>query len=120
MAAEKDAQKQAASMASKATEQMTSQMANAANLYGGAAGAAFKAVQDYQAKLMQFFQANAEANMQFGQKLMQSRTPSDLIETMSAHMRERADLISEQAKELAALGQEASRKAVESITKPKG
>ena len=41
----------------------TSQFANAANLYGGALGSSFKAVQDYQTKLMQFFQANAEANV---------------------------------------------------------
>ncbi|HTR13157.1 MAG TPA: phasin family protein [Roseiarcus sp.] len=104
---------EAAKTASKPAEEM---MANAANAFGGAMGATFKAVQDYQAKLMHFFQQNAEANMQLSQKLMQTRSPSDFVEAMSGHLRERASLISEQAKELASLGQEASRKAMESMT----
>lgn len=116
MVPDNDAMGQAARSATKPVEEMTSQMANVANAYGGAMGATVKALQDYQAKLMQFFQQNAEANMQLGQKLMQARTPSDFVETMSAHMRERASMMSDQAKELASLGQDASRKAMESMT----
>ena len=84
-----------------------------AALYGGAFSGSFKAVQDYQAKLLQNFQANAEANMQLAQKLMSIRSPSEFIETVSSHMRERAAAIGEQAKELSTLGQEAAKKAVE-------
>src|SRR5574337_1856483 len=109
---------QAGRSAAKPAEEMASQMAKAANAYSGAMGATWKAMQDYQAKLVHFFQQNAEANLQLGQKLMQTRTPSDFVETMSTHLRERATMMSDQAKELAALGQEASRKAVESMTSP--
>ena len=115
MVADNDPVGQAARTAAKPAEEMANQMAQAANAYGGAMGATFKAMQDYQAKLIQFFQQNAEANLNLGQKLMQSRTPSDFVEAMSAHMRERASLMSDQAKELASLGQEASRKAMESL-----
>jgi len=115
MVPDNDPAGQAAKTASKSAEEMATQMASAANAYGGAMGATLKAMQDYQAKLMHFFQQNAEANLQLGQKLLQSRTPSDFVETMSAHMRERATMMSEQAKELASLGQEASRKAMESL-----
>ena len=108
-----------ASAAAKIGENMATQFANAASLYGGAFAGSVKAVQEYQAKLLHFFQSNAEANMQLAQKLMQVRSPSDYIETVSSHMRERASVIGDQAKELAALGQEAAKKAVESVTQTK-
>ena len=76
-------------------------------------------MQDYQAKLLHFFQTNAEANMQLAQKLMTMKSPSDFIETVSSHMRERAAAISEQGKELAALGQETAKKAMNSLTQLK-
>jgi len=108
-----------AAAAAKIGDSVAAQFANAANLYGGAFSGPFKAVQDYQAKLLQTFQANADANMQLAQKLMSIRSPSDFIETVSTHMRERAAAIAEQAKELSTLGQEAAKKAVESLTQPK-
>jgi hypothetical protein len=110
-----------AAAAAKMGENMAAQLQNAANLYGGAFAGSFKAVQDYQTKLLHFFQTNAEANMQLAQKLMTTRSPSDFIETVSSHMRERAAAIGEQAKELAALGQEAAKKAMDSLGQaPKG
>ncbi len=107
-----------AASAAKLGENMAAQLANAANVYGGAYAGSFKAVQDYQAKLLHFFQTNAEANMQLAQKLMTMKSPSDFIETVSSHMRERAAAISDQAKELAALGQETAKKAMDSLVQP--
>jgi hypothetical protein len=109
----------ATAAATKMGEDMTSQFANIANLYGGALGASYKAVQDYQTKLMQFLQANAEANVRFTQKLIEARSPSDFVQFLSSHMRDRAVAMGEQAKELASLSQEASRTAMESLTQPK-
>ena len=109
----------AASAAGKAATDAATQFANAANVYGGAFAASFKAAQDYQTKLMHFVQANAEANVRFTQRLMETRSPSDFVELVTAHMRDRAVAAGEQAKELASLGQEASRAAVESITQAK-
>jgi hypothetical protein len=97
-------------------EEMTSQFANVANPYGGALGASYKAVQDYQTKLLHFFQANAEANVRFTQKLIETRSPSDFVQLLSSHMRDRAVAMGEQAKELASLSQEASRTAMDSLT----
>ena len=109
-----------ASAATKIGEQISQQFANAASLYGGAFSGSFKALQDYQAKLLHFFQTNAEANMHLAQKLMTTKSPSDFIETVSSHMRERAAAIGDQAKELAALGQETAKKAMDSLGQPKG
>ena len=79
----------------------------------------FKALQDYQAKLLHLVQENATANMHFAQQMMQPRSPSDFVEFMSTHLRERATAITDQAKELATLGQEAAKKAAEAFTAPK-
>jgi len=110
----------AAAAAAKIGENLAAQLQSAANVYGGAFAGSFKAVQDYQAKLLHFFQTNAEANMHLAQKLMTTKSPSDFIETVSSHMRERAAAIGDQAKELAALGQETAKKAMDSLGQPKG
>jgi hypothetical protein len=109
-----------AAAAAKLGENVAAQLSNAANVYGGAFAGSFKAVQDYQSKLLHFFQTNAEANVQLAQKLMTIRSPADFIETVSSHMRERAMAIGDQAKELAALGQEAAKNAMDSLGQPKG
>ena len=102
--------------ASKIGETMANQFASAAGVYGGAFASSFKALQEYQTKLLHLVQENATANMQFAQKMMQPRSPSDFVEFMSTHLRERATAITDQAKELAALGQEAAKKAAEAFT----
>ena len=84
----------------------------------GVLEASLKAAQDYQAKVVQCFQANAEANLQFAQKLTQTRTPTGFIETMTSHMRDRVGLMTEQVKELAAVGQAAMRSGVDALAHP--
>ena len=91
---------------------------NAGRVATGALEASLKAAQDYQAKLVQCFQANAEANLQLAQKLTQTRSPVDFVETMTSHMSERVGLMTEQAKELAAVSQAATRSAVDAIAHP--
>jgi len=107
------------STASKLGESMASQFANAANIYSGAFGGAVKALQEYQAKLLHFVQENTAANIQLTQKMLQPRTPTEFMEFMTTHLRDRAASIGDQAKELAALGQEAAKKAAESFTQHK-
>jgi hypothetical protein len=115
----------------KVTKEAVAQAENAAKAASGAfeesgraasgmIEASVKGVQDYQTKVVQIFQANAQANLELAQKLIQVRSPTDFIETMSTHMRERANLVTEQAKELAALGQEATRSAVDAFVHPSG
>ena len=102
--------------AAKIGESVAAQFANAANIYGGAYSGSFKALQDYQAKLMHFVQENAAANIQLTQKMLQPRSPSEFVEFLSSSLRERATAIADQAKELATIGQEAAKKAAESFT----
>jgi hypothetical protein len=134
MAREKETPADVSAAAMKAGENVTKEATAQAEKAGRAASGAFeasgraatgvfeasiKAMQNYQAKLVQCFQANAEANLQLAQKLTQTRSPSDFVETMSSHMRERVALMTEQAKELAALSQEAARSAVDALAHPK-
>ncbi len=110
-----------AAVAAKIGETVQAQLANAADLYGGAFSGSFKALQEYQTKLLHLVQENATANMQFAQKMMQPRSPSEFVEFLSTHLRERGSAITDQAKELAALGQEAAKKAAETFAiKPPG
>ena len=106
----------AANVGERVATETADRIDKASKAYGAAMGATFKAVQDYNTKLIQVFQTNAEANLRLGQTLMQIRSPSDFIETMSKSVRERTDLVTEQAKELASLGQQAARCAIEAIS----
>ncbi len=114
-----EAAKPAVEAASKVAEDATAAVANAANSYGGVFASSFKASQDYQAKLIHFFQTNLEANVAFAQKLAGTKTPADFVQLATSHARERAEALSDQARQLAELGQEASRKALEVFTPPK-
>ncbi len=102
--------------AAKIGESVAAQLASAANIYGGAYAGSFKALQDYQAKLMHFVQENAAANISLTQKMLQPRSPSEFVEFLSSSLRERATAIADQAKELAQIGQEAAKKTAESFT----
>ena len=134
MAREKEAPADLSAAAMKAGEKITKEATARAEKAGRTASGVFeasgraatgvfetsmKAMQDYQAKIVQCFQANAEANLQLAQKLTQTRSPSDFVETMSSHLRERVALMTEQAKELAALSQEATRSALDALAHPK-
>ncbi|RBP02542.1 phasin protein [Roseiarcus fermentans] len=89
---------------------------SASRTYGGAVEAVFKAVQDYNAKLLQIFQSNAEANLRLGQTLMQARSPADFVETMGRAMRDGVELVAGQAKDLAAIRRDAARRVMEAMT----
>ncbi len=111
--------KEAAAQAENAGKAASGTLLSAGRAATGALEAPLKAVQDYQAKLVQCFQANAEANLQLAQKLAQIRSPADFVETMTSHVRERVALMTAQAKELAALSQEATRSAVDALAHPR-
>jgi phasin family protein len=113
------AAKATAEAASKVGEDATAALSNASAAFGGIFASSIKASQAYHAKLVQFFQANLDANLQFAQKLAAAKTPADVVQLSTSHARDRVEALSEQAKELAELGQEASRKAVEAFSPPR-
>lgn len=106
----------AAAAGERIAADMADRIGDASRAYGPALEAAFTAARDYNAKLIQIIQMNAEANLRLGRSLMHTRTPTDFADTIGRSVRERTELIAWQAKELAALGQEATRRTIEAFS----
>jgi len=66
---------------------------------------ALQATQDYNAKVLEFAVANANANFEYLSTLSRTTAPSDFIELTTRHMREQSDVLSRQAKELSQMAQ---------------
>ena len=70
-----------------------------ANVYATIA----KGATEYNRKLMEIARTNNRAAFDYAQELLGVKTPSQLIELSSAHMRKQFDVVSAQTKELYAL-----------------
>jgi hypothetical protein len=66
---------------------------------------AMQAGADYNTKLMEFATANSHAAFEYFRKLQGAKSPSDVIELTTAHMREQTDVLTQQARQLAELVQ---------------
>jgi hypothetical protein len=66
---------------------------------------AVQASQDYNAKIMEFATANTHAAFEYFRKLHGAKSPSEVIELTSSHMREQSEILTEQAKQLAEMAQ---------------
>jgi hypothetical protein len=66
---------------------------------------AVKGTQDYQTKILEFTQTNTKAAFDFGQKLMGVKSPPEFIELCAEHTRKQFETLTEQAKEVLAIGQ---------------
>jgi phasin len=91
--------------AKEAFEKIRVSTAEATGLIKNSFSTAVKGVQDYNSKFFEFAQTNTEAAFAFAQKLSGVKSPSDFIELSTEHSRKQIETLSEQAKELAALGQ---------------
>ena len=60
---------------------------------------------DYNAKLMEFAAANTHAAFEYIRKLHGAKSPSEVVELTTQHMREQTDVLTQQAKQLAELTQ---------------
>jgi hypothetical protein len=66
---------------------------------------AMQAGGDYNAKVMEFAAANTHAAFEYIRKLQGAKSPSEVIELTSNHMREQSEILTEQAKQLAQMAQ---------------
>jgi phasin len=89
----------------EAFEKMSAATAEATALIKDSFSTAVKGAQDYNTKFFEFAQTNTEAAFAFAQKLSGVKSPSDFIELSTEHSRKQIEMLSEQAKELAALAQ---------------
>jgi hypothetical protein len=66
---------------------------------------AVQASQNYSAKVMEFAAANTRAASEHLQKLQGAKSPSEAIDLISNHVREQAEVLTKQAKQLAEMVQ---------------
>ncbi len=74
-------------------------------------------IRDFNVKMIDMAHANAEAVFEFARQLATAKQPSDMIELWTAHAEKQFDLLTEQTKELSALGQKIASESVEPITR---
>ena len=91
--------------AKESFEKMSAATAEAAALIKNSYSTAIKGAQDYNNKVIELAQTNAEAAFDFAQKLSGVKSPSHFIELSTEHSREQFATLTEQTKELAALAQ---------------
>ena len=84
---------------------MNAATADAAALIKNSYSTAIKGAQDYNNKVIEFAQSNTECAFDFALKLSEVKSPSDFIEMATNHSRKQFEMLTEQAKELAALAQ---------------
>jgi hypothetical protein len=60
---------------------------------------------DYNAKVMEFAAANTHAAFEYIQRLHGAKSPSEVVELTSNHMREQTEILTAQAKQLAEMAQ---------------
>ena len=76
---------------------------------------AVKGAQDYNAKVIEFANANTEAAFAFAQKLFGVKSPSDFIEMSTEHSRKQIETLTAQTTELAALAQKVTLASAEPL-----
>ena len=91
----------------QAWEQMTAASADTTHLMKDAYSTAVRRAQEYNAKFIEFAQANTEATFEFVRQLSGAKSPSEFFELSASHSRKQLEILTEQAKELAALAQKA-------------
>lgn len=101
--------------AKEAFEKMGAATAEATDLIKNSYSIAVKGAQDYNTKVNEFAQTNTKVTLEFVQKLLGVKSPSDVIGLSTEHSRKQYETLSEQAKELAALAQKVTLATVEPL-----
>ncbi len=89
----------------------------AANSTQQAFTATVENMRDYNRKMLNMVQANTEAFFEFAHQLTTAKGPSEMMELWASHARKQFEMLSEQTKELTALGQKMAGKSAEPITR---
>ena len=78
----------------------------------GAYVSAMQAGAQFNAKLLEFARVNNEAVLSYMSELSRAKSPTEAVEITTRHARDQLATLTAQARELAALGQQATFKAV--------
>ena len=87
----------------------------AADLINNSYSTAIMGMQDYNNKVIEFAHANTSAALNFVQKLSGVKSPTAFVELWTEHARKQVETLTEQSKQLAALGQKVTRATAEPL-----
>ncbi len=74
-------------------------------------------IREYNRRMIDMVQANSEAAFEFARQLAAAKTPSDIMELWTSHAQKQFEMLSEQTKELAAIGQHMASASAQPITR---
>jgi phasin len=87
-------------------EKMSAASGQAADVMQHCYSAAVKGMQDYNNKVLEFTHANTKAAFDFAQRISGVKSPSEFVELSTEHAQRQLTVLTEQTKQLAALGQQ--------------
>ncbi len=88
-----------------AFDRATSANSDAAETMKDYYAGAVKNLQEYQNRLADFTQANVTRSLEFAQRLLSVRSPSEFFEVSSDHLRRQGEIMADQTKQLVELTQ---------------
>ncbi len=77
----------------------------------------FESIRDFNVKMIDIAHANMESFFGFARQLATAKAPSDIMELWTAHARKQFETLTEQTKELSALGQKMAKESAEPIAR---
>jgi phasin len=76
-----------------------------------------ESIRDFNVKMIDMAHANMEAFFGLARQLATAKAPSDIVELWTAHARKQFETLTEQTKELTALGQKTAAESAEPIAR---
>lgn len=104
-----------AAQAKETYEKMSAATTEASNLIHNSCSTAAKGAAEYNAKVIEIARANTNAAFDYAGKLLGVKSPSEFVELATEHARKHFEALSEQTKELAALGQKVALETTEPL-----
>ena len=93
--------------AKEAFENVSAATAEPGNLVRDTYSTALTSAQEYNARVIEFAQANTQTNLDFMQRLSNVKSPTEFLELSTNHSRRQFETLAEQARELLSLAQKA-------------
>jgi phasin len=88
----------------------------ATNLIENTYSTATKGIRDYNLKMLEIAQANADAAFDYGRQFFDVKSPSEMMELCTGLVRKQFEVLTQQTQELAAIGQKAATESAAPLT----
>jgi phasin len=107
----------AAAQVKDASEKMGATVQQSSKMVEDSMASAAKGLNEYNLKALEIARANSMAAFDCAQQLMSAKSPSEMIEIWTAQARKQFEMLTEQTKELTALGQKMTSNATQPLAR---